>query len=48
MQYSQDTFKYQVKCLQWLRDEVKALRGEVRDRTFSILSDTGCFDVLIR
>jgi glutathione S-transferase len=48
MRYAQDTFKYQVKCLQWLRDEVKALRGEARDRTCSILSDTGCLDVLMR
>jgi glutathione S-transferase len=47
MKYSQDTFKYQVKCLQWLRDEVKALRGEARDRTFSILRDSGCLDVLV-
>jgi hypothetical protein len=46
--YGQGTFKYQVKCLHWLREEVKALRGESRDRTFSILRATGCLDVLVR
>ena len=29
-------------------EEVKALRGESRDRTFSILRATGCLDVLAR
>jgi hypothetical protein len=46
--YSQSTFKYQVKCLQWLRDETKALSGECRDRTYAILKETGCFDALVR
>jgi len=48
MPYRQDTFKYQVKCLQWLRDEAKALRGESRDRTYAILQATGCLDTLVR
>ncbi len=46
--YSQGTFKYQVKCLQWLRNEAKALRGESRDRTYAILQATGCLDALVR
>jgi hypothetical protein len=46
--YSQGTFKYQAKCLQWLRDEAKALRGESRDRTYAILQATGCFNALVR
>jgi glutathione S-transferase len=46
--YSQGTFKYQVKCLQWLRDEANALRGESRDRTYAILQATGCFNALVR
>jgi len=48
MPYSQETFKYQVKCLQWLRDEAKALRGESRDRTYAILQGTGCLNTLVR
>jgi hypothetical protein len=46
--YSQNTFKYQVKCLHWLREEVAALHGDTRDRTFSILRATGCLDALVR
>jgi hypothetical protein len=46
--YSQGTFKYQLKCLQWLRDEAQALSGESRDRTYAILKDTSCFDALVR
>jgi glutathione S-transferase len=46
--YSQDTFKYQVKCLHWLREEVLALDGETRDRTIPILRATGCLDALVR
>jgi hypothetical protein len=48
MRYVQGTFKYQAKCLRWLREELNALRGESRDRTFAILRATGCLDVLAR
>jgi hypothetical protein len=47
MPYSQDTFKYQVKCLQWLRQEAQALHGDSRERTLAILKATGCLDVLV-
>ena len=46
-QYSQGTFKYQVKCLQWLRDEVKALSGDTRERTLAVLDATNCLKALL-
>ena len=47
LRYSQATFKYQVKCLRWLQAELKALEGDARDRTLSILREAGCLEALI-
>ena len=44
--YEQGTFKYQVKCLNWLREEYAGLKGEVKERTDSVLKETGCFEPL--
>lgn len=44
--YSQNTFKYQVKCLQWLQEEFAALSGEPRERTEAALRETGCLEAL--
>ena len=42
MPYTQAPFKYQVRCLQWLRDEFDALPGQARARAAAILEETGC------
>lgn len=44
--YSQGTFKYQVKCLGWLKEELAALSGEPRARVQSTLEETGCWGFL--
>jgi glutathione S-transferase len=44
--YEQGTFKYQVKCLNWLREAYAGLKGEARERTDTVLKETGCFDPL--
>lgn len=46
MRYTQETFKYQVKCLRWLQEEFEALRGESRDRAVLILRESGCLEAL--
>lgn len=40
--YEQGVFKYQVKCLAWLRQALAALDGEDRERAGSLLEETGC------
>ena len=44
--YEQGVFRYQRKCLNWLRDEYAALSGDVRERTSRILEETGCLAYL--
>jgi glutathione S-transferase len=46
MRYSQDTFKYQVKCLNWLQQEFRSLQGEHRERAAALLKNTGCLTAL--
>ncbi len=41
--YEQGVFKYQAKCLKWLRDEYASLVGEAKDKADVVLKDTGCF-----
>jgi len=43
-QYSQGTFKYQLKCLGWLKEEYASLQGEARERVDQALADTGCIE----
>jgi len=45
--YEQDTFKYQVKCLQWLKERYAELAGDAKDRVESVLKDTGCLEGLV-
>ncbi|HEX2891524.1 glutathione S-transferase C-terminal domain-containing protein [Vineibacter terrae] len=40
--YEQAPFRYQAKCLRWLRQEFDALPGTAREQTASILRETGC------
>ncbi len=44
--YSQDTFRYQLKCLSELRYRLSTLSGEPEERTRAILRQTGCLDAL--
>jgi hypothetical protein len=44
--YEQGTFKYQVKCLNWLREAYAGLKGEAKERTDTVLKETGCFEPL--
>lgn len=40
--YRQGPFKYQGKCLQWLREQYKGLSDVNRERVDSVLAGTGC------
>lgn len=40
--YQQGPFKYQLKCLNWLREEYVQLQGAPKERVDAILSETGC------
>jgi len=44
--YEQGTFKYQTKCLNWLREAYAGLAGEPKERTDTVLKETGCFGPL--
>ena len=44
--YQQGTFKYQVKCLNWLREAYAGLKGEAKERTDTVLKEAGCFEPL--
>jgi glutathione S-transferase len=40
--YEQAPFKYQARCLQWLREEFDGLSGATRTRAADVLVETGC------
>ncbi|MCP4753408.1 MAG: glutathione S-transferase [Proteobacteria bacterium] len=40
--YQQGSFKYQLKCLKWLREEYSQLQGAPRERVDAVLAETGC------
>jgi glutathione S-transferase len=44
--YTQAPFRYQVKCLRWLREEYAALPGNARDRIDPALRECGVLDAL--
>jgi glutathione S-transferase len=44
--YEQGTFKYQVKCLKWLREEYAGLEGNAKERVDAALKETGCWEPL--
>jgi glutathione S-transferase len=46
--FTQAPFKYQARCLAWLREELAALPDEAKRRIAPILKDTGCWDALTR
>lgn len=44
--FTQDVFKYQAKCLAWLREEYSGLTGDAKERVDAVLKETACFDPL--
>ncbi len=46
LDYAQATFRYQIKCLSWLREAFAGLEGEPRKRVEAALDGTGCLEVL--
>ncbi|MAK14435.1 MAG: glutathione S-transferase [Proteobacteria bacterium] len=44
--WSQNTFPYQVKCLNWINDEFQNLNDEEKNRTFNFLEKTGCAELV--
>jgi hypothetical protein len=40
--YRQAPFKYQSKCLQWLREDYAALESEAKEKVDAMLEGTGC------
>lgn len=46
MPYRQGTFRYQVKCLHWLRGQWQALDAASRQRIQPLLEQSGCLRVL--
>ena len=44
--YTQAPFRYQVKCLNWLREELTALTGESAERVRTTLVENGCEELL--
>ncbi len=43
---TQPPFRYQAKCLAWLREHLASLDGAPAARTRALLSETGCLDAL--
>jgi len=44
--FTQNVFKYQAKCLAWLREEYAGLDGEPKERVDVVLKETGCYEPL--
>jgi glutathione S-transferase len=44
--YEQGAFRYQAKCLKWLREEYASLAGEAKEKADAVLKDTGCLEPL--
>lgn len=45
-EYSQPVFRYQTKCLEWLREEFQSLPPEARERIRPALETSGCWRYL--
>jgi hypothetical protein len=44
--YEQGAFRYQAKCLKWLREEYASLAGEAKEKADAVLKDTRCLEPL--
>ena len=46
-EWEQRTFPYQVKCLQWVREEFGALKPNEQQKALNLLKETGCEKLII-
>ena len=46
-EWEQRTFPYQVKCLQWIREEFGALKPNEQQKALNLLKETGCEKLII-
>ena len=44
--WKQKTFPYQVKCLNWIKEEFNKLKKQDKNIVLDLLSDTGCNEIL--
>ena len=44
--WRQKTFPYQVKCLNWIKEEFNKLSTADKDKVINLLEDTGCNEIL--
>ena len=44
--WEQKTFPYQVKCLDWIRDEFTNLEEDDKTKVLNFLTETGCEKLL--
>ena len=44
--WSQKTFNYQAKCLNWIKNEFNQLDDKDKDRVKIFLDETGCGSIL--
>ena len=45
--WKQKTFYYQVKCLNWIKDEFNKLSSDDKKTTLNLISGSGCEDILV-
>ena len=45
-EWTQQTFPYQVKCLNWINDEFQKLDGDEKTKTLHFLEKTGCKELI--
>ena len=46
-EWEQRTFPYQVKCLQWIREEFESLTPNDQQKTLNLLKETGCEKLVV-
>ena len=46
-EWEQRTFPYQVKCLQWIREEFESLPLNEQQKALNLLKDTGCEKLIV-
>ena len=46
-EWEQRTFPYQVKCLQWIREEFESLKPNEQQKALTLLKETGCEKLII-
>ena len=46
-EWEQRTFPYQVKCLQWVREEFESLKPNEQKKALNLLKETGCEELIV-